>query len=77
MTTRRAQRTKATAAPVQPEDVRVKKAHHLPMFGPGIVITVPLSMLPEYLELYQLEPSGVKPSGILLVKRVPKEGTQK
>ena len=62
----------------------MKKARHLPMFGPGLVITVPLSLLPEYRELYQLqeldrgEAMEVKRqskrslSGILLVKRVSK-----
>lgn len=62
-------------------DVRTQKAKHLPMPGPGIVVTVPLHLLPEYLELYRLEPidRGVpprpfEPSSILLVKRVPREG---
>jgi len=73
-TTRRTSRAKTPTAPVIPQDVRMKKARHLPLFGPGIVISVPLSLLPEYLELYQLEPNGMKPSGILLVKRVPREG---
>jgi len=62
-----------------PVDVHLEKAKNLPMFGPGIVITVPLHLLPEYLELYSLQPldRGVpprpfEPSGILLVRR----GTQ-
>lgn len=73
MTTRRAPRRSQPAPKPEPEDVRIKKARKLPMFGPGIVITVPLSLLPEYLALYQLQPTGCKPSGILLVKRTPNE----
>jgi len=73
MTTRRAVRKPQPTSKPAPEDVRMKKAHNLPMFGPGIVITVPLSLLPEYLALYQLKPDGMKPNGILLVKRTPKE----
>ena len=69
MTSRRA---KPQAAPVVPDDVRMKKARHLPMFGPGIVISVPLSLFPEYMELYQLEPR-VMQRGILLVKRTSQE----
>jgi len=70
----------------EPEDVRLKKAKRLPMFGPGIVITVPLSLLPEYMKLYQLRPMSARevqdwvnqkmdksrPAGVLLVKREPK-----
>lgn len=74
-TTRRTSRAKAPAAPVIPQDVRTKKAKKLPMFGPGIVISVPLSLLPEYLKLYDLEPQGMQ-RGILMVKRVPNEGKQ-
>jgi hypothetical protein len=87
MTIRRAtRRSPKTATPVETEDVRMKKARHLPMPGPGIVITVPLSLLPEYLELYQLrpmEPGEVrsleqkshnrKPAGVLWVNRIPKQ----
>lgn len=65
----------------EPVDMRAQKAAHLPMPGPGIVVTVPLHLLPEYLDLYRLEPldQGVpprpfKPVSILLVKRVPREG---
>jgi hypothetical protein len=68
----------------KPIDVRAQKAAHLPMPGPGIVISVPLHLLPEYLALYSLQPAGirepkVKPTNgpgeaILLVKRVPREG---
>lgn len=87
MTTRRAvARKKAPLLPAEPESARMKKARHLPMFGPGIVITVPLSLLPEYLELYGLEPLQFgevtereiatkkrKPAGVLWVKRVKKQ----
>ena len=82
MTTRRVtSRKKAPILPAEMESARRKKARHLPMFGPGIVITIPLSLLPEYYELYGLEPlpfSEVveremaskkrKPAGVLWVK---------
>jgi len=79
MTTRRSPRaTRAPArsageAPVIPEDASMIKARRLPMFGPGIVITVPWSLYTEYMELYGLEPQGMRPDGVLTVKRVPKE----
>jgi hypothetical protein len=83
----RSQWTPRTPAPKpEPVDTRMKRAKNLPMPGPGIVITVPLSLLPEYLQLYGLTPmtrgevadhetaSGKrKPSGMLYVKR-NKEG---
>ena len=65
-----------------PETKAQQKARHLPMPGPGIVVPVPLHLLPEYLELYQLVPNGiVEPKeprrdgpgeALLLVKRIPK-----
>lgn len=68
----------------EPVDVRLEKAKHLPMPGPGIVVTIPFHLLPEYLQLYSLQPNGIQepkvqprngPGGaILLVKRVPREG---
>jgi hypothetical protein len=86
MTTRRAVRrpVKSLAPKPEPEDVRMKKkAHNLPMFGPGIVITVPLGLWPEYKALYQLEPQGIREpklqpkdgpgEAILLVKRTLKD----
>lgn len=39
---------------VLPESPELEKAKHLPMFGPGIVIDVPLSLWPAYAELYKL-----------------------
>lgn len=54
----------------EPEDVSMVKARKLPMFGPGIVIVVPLNLLPAYLETYHLEPRGMSANGTLLVKRV-------
>lgn len=70
-----------------PIDVRAQKAKNLPMPGPGIVVTVPLSLLPEYLQLYGLTPmtSGEvrdvaeasrsrRLPGVLYVKRTPREG---
>jgi hypothetical protein len=41
-----------TPPPVVAKDER--KALHLPMFGPGIPISVPLHLLPAYLDLYRL-----------------------
>lgn len=66
-----------------PIDTRLERAKKLPMFGPGIVIKIPLSLLPEYLQLYRLKPAGLReprfPSKdgpgeeILLVKRGNKD----
>jgi hypothetical protein len=85
MTTRRTPRAKTPTAHGESQDVRMKKARRLPMFGPGLVITVPMSLLPEYLELYQLTPmtrgevidhetasKHRKPAGMLYVKRAEK-----
>jgi hypothetical protein len=60
----------------------MKRARRLPLPGPGIVITVPLSLLPEYLTLHHLTPmtrgevienevamKRRRPSGALFVKR--------
>jgi len=71
----------------EPVDIRMKRARKLPLPGPGIVITVPLSLLPEYLALHSLVPMTRgevadnekatrrrKPAGMLYVKRTPKEG---
>ena len=63
-------------SPLPPEgsvDTQRERAKKLPMFGPGIVIKVPLSLLPAYLELYHLQPKSMATTGTLLVKRVPKE----
>jgi hypothetical protein len=59
--------------PEGPVNSQIERAKKLPMFGPGIVITVPLSLLPTYLELYHLKPNGVAATGTMLVKRVPPE----
>ena len=84
MTTRRPSRTKA--APGIPQDARMKKARRLQSPGPGIVVSVPLGLLPEYLALYGLVPmtrgevidheiatKKRKPAGILIVKRMKDE----
>jgi len=82
MTTRRAFRSqlalKSKPEPAQVDSTR-KKVLHLERPGPGIVVTVPLHLLPEYLEIYSLQPSGIREpkvqpkdgpgEGILLVKR--------
>jgi hypothetical protein len=61
---------KVQLPPAEPEDVTMIKARKLPMFGPGIVITVPINLLMAYMELYHLEPQGMNANGTLLVKRV-------
>ena len=53
----------------EPMDVTEQKARNLPMFGPGIVINVPLHLLPAYFKLYSLTPKGMAASGVLHVKR--------
>jgi hypothetical protein len=60
--------------PEGPKDELAERAKKLPRFGPGLVITVPLSLLPAYLELYHLQPKGVAATGTLLVKRIPPKG---
>lgn len=89
MTARRwVSKKKPPVLPAVPESTRMKKARGLEMPGPGIVVTVPLSILPEYLELYGLEPISLgevneadarlkrrQVPGILVwVKRTKKEG---
>jgi len=83
-------RTNKTLLPApEPVDVRIKKARKLPMFGPGIVITVPLTLLPEYQDLYQLMPMTPgevrdreqtsrqrKPDGVLWVRRTASRAKQ-
>lgn len=74
---------KEPAAPPELKDAHLERAKKLRMFGPGIVITVPLSLLPEYLALYRLVPVAVREpniphrdgpgEAILLVKRIRKE----
>ena len=55
----RSQWTRQPEPAPQPVEKAHTKALHLPRPGPGIVITVPLHLLPEYLEIYRLEPAGV------------------
>ena len=70
----------------EPIDAHMKKAQNLPRPGPGIVVPVPLHLLPEYLALYSLVPmtrgeaqdslkqtNTRRLAGVLYVKRVPKE----
>lgn len=66
----------------EPVDVRAQKARNLERFGPGIVISIPLHLWPEYQALYSLQPTGIREpkvqpkygpgEAILLVRRVPK-----
>lgn len=75
--------------PAEPEDVTMKKARRLPLFGPGIVIPVPAHLYPAYTQLYNLEPMTLqevsqteerlgyrKPAGTVWVKRVPQARTK-
>ena len=77
----------APLPPSEPVDVTMRKARRLPLFGPGIEITLPLHLLPAYQDLYNLVPMTLgevrdmekrlgrrKPAGMLWVKRVPKQG---
>lgn len=55
----------------------MQRARRLPNLGPGLTVTVPLDILPEYLALHGLEPAGTPapkrvgelPDPILIVKR--------
>ncbi len=82
MTKRRSMPTKrAPILPPEPEDMLIKRARRLPLSGPGIVTTIPLSLLPAWLQLHHLEPlsqsevqerakRGIrKPDGVAIVKR--------
>lgn len=74
---------RSTVAPVVVDAAITKKAKNLPMFGPGIEISIPLHLLPEYMKLYGLEVLGPKQigwlrehgirkrDGVLYVRRVP------
>jgi hypothetical protein len=81
---RPARRRSTVAAPMAPDSTLTRKAKNLPMFGPGIEITIPLHLWPTYKELYGLEVLGPKQiawlrehgipkkDGVLYVRRVPK-----
>lgn len=69
----------------EPHSVRTAKALRLPKPGPGITVNVPLSIEPEYLDVYDLVPMTLgevrdvekalgirKAAGVLWVKRVKK-----
>lgn len=67
-----------TAPPPQPaQTARMKKASHLPNPGPGVVVTVPITLAPEWLELHGLEPDGPKISAnqplVVRVRRAAKD----
>jgi hypothetical protein len=63
---------------VLPEPPDLQKARRLPLPGPGIKVTIPLHLLPAYLELYGLAPIegqpwapvGMRP--VVLVRRTAK-----
>lgn len=75
--------SRSTVAPLAPDSSLVKKAKHLPLFGPGIEISVPLHLWPAYRELHHLEVLGPKQiawlrehgvrkkDGVVYVRRVP------
>lgn len=76
---------RSTIAPLPVDSSLEKKAKNLPMFGPGLEISIPLHLLPTYLEIYGLEVLGPKQigwlrehgvrkrDGVLYVRRVPKK----
>lgn len=60
-----------------------RKAHNLPMPGPGVVVKVPLLLVPAYLQLYGLVPLAqpdTDPVGsrevVLKVQRIQKIGAK-
>lgn len=73
---RRSERVRTT---LQVKVADAAKVRRLPLPGPGIVVNVPLHLLPEYLVLHGLEPLGKEqytPVGrplYLLVKRTGKK----
>lgn len=56
---------RSTVAPVVVDSTLTKKAKNFPMCGPGIEISIPLGLLPEYMRLYGLEVLGPKQIGWL------------
>lgn len=87
MTTRRPVRRHPFVQPAptpEPQDIRASKASNLEQPGPGIVVSVPLGLPPEYLQLYQLAPmskgdvrdllerTGEPRRQVLYVKRITK-----
>jgi hypothetical protein len=58
--------TRRATPPVPPINT---KGLALPAHVPGRIISVPLDLWPEYFQLNQLEPNGMKASGVLLVRR--------
>lgn len=72
MTFKRRKQQYAAKPVVLPEEHDVRRAKRLPMFGPGIVLVIPLLLWPAYKELYQLDIKGYREStNTLLVKRQP------
>jgi hypothetical protein len=81
---RPARRRSTVAPPMVPDSTLTRKAKKLPMFGTGIVISIPLHLWPTYKEIYELEVLGPKQiawlrehgipkkDGVLYVRRVPK-----
>lgn len=66
-------------ASVKVEAADMQKARRLQMPGPGIKVSIPLHLLPAYLQLYGLEPIAgqkfppVGPPPVLLVQRIVKK----
>lgn len=71
-------RKSASKPVIIPEAVDVRKAKNLPMFGPGIVISVPLALWPAYRELYHLDKlsRSTRYDVDLFVKRTPNAGKE-
>jgi hypothetical protein len=69
---------RSVQAPIKLEEPAMRKARRLPMPGPGIVVNIPLHLLPAYFELYGLEPieGHLRPPvwkpPMVLVKRIEK-----
>lgn len=81
---RRPVRKHSTVPPRPPDDSLTKKVKNLPLFGPGIVISIPLHLWPTYRMMNGLEVLGPKQmawlaqhgvpkrDGVLYVQRAPK-----
>jgi hypothetical protein len=50
---------KPPAEPAPPTDSRMERAKRLPPIGPGLMVTVKLDILMQYMELHHLEPNGI------------------
>jgi hypothetical protein len=67
----RSKKLQTVVLPAETADAR--KAKHMPMFGPGLSIPVPLHLAPAYLTLYGLKPTGWREDGTLTVRRLTED----